>query len=226
MLNPEFWNERWRNNQIGFHRADVNPWLMKYWDSVPVEKGSPVFLPLAGKTLDIPWLVEKGFSVKAIECSRIAVEEFFISQHWSAEKISVATLQCWQHEVVDFYCGDYFDMSPDMLAGVKVVYDRASLIAFPFEQRKRYVEKLMQLLPSRPPILLVTVEYPQHEMNGPPFAVPESEVQELYGRYYDIKKLDEGDLLDIEPRWRQKGLSSMDEKVFLLTRQSLTGKGA
>lgn len=217
LLNPEFWNKRWRNEQIGFHRADANPWLIKYWDHVPVDKGSSVFLPLAGKTLDIAWLVEKGFPVKAIECSPIAVEAFFASQHWSVEKTSAAALPCWQHKAVDFYCGDYFVMSADMLTGVKAIYDRAALIAFPLEQRKHYVEKLLQLLPSRPPILLVTLEYPQDEIKGPPFTVPESEVHALYGADYDIKKLDEASLFATESRWRKMGLSSMDEKVFLLT---------
>lgn len=216
-MDPEFWNERWRNQRIGFHRPDVNPWLMKYWDRLSMPAGSEVFVPLSGKSLDMRWLAEKGHPVKAIECSPVAVEDFFGEQNWSPERTSLPLIESWQSHDVELFCGDFFDLNKDALANVKAIYDRASLVAFPPEQRFAYVEKLMSLVEEKTPMLLVTLEYPEQEMKGPPFSILETEVRQLFTGFYNIEKIDGGSLLDIEPRWRQVGLSSMDEKVFLLT---------
>ncbi len=29
-MKPDYWLERWRENRIGFHRADVNPRLVQH----------------------------------------------------------------------------------------------------------------------------------------------------------------------------------------------------
>ena len=42
--------------------------------------------------------------------------------------------------------------------------------------------------PMRTPGLLITLEYPQDKMEGPPFAVFETDVQQLYG---DVEELDQ-----------------------------------
>ena len=51
------------------------------------------------------------------------------------------------------------------------MYDRASLIALPPEMRERYARHLAGILPPATQILLITLDYPQPEMPGPPFAV-------------------------------------------------------
>ncbi|MBH79423.1 MAG: thiopurine S-methyltransferase, partial [Gammaproteobacteria bacterium] len=30
-MDGDFWRERWRSNEIGFHQPDYNKWLLKYW---------------------------------------------------------------------------------------------------------------------------------------------------------------------------------------------------
>ena len=59
-------------------------------------------------------------------------------------------------------------------------YDRAALIALPPEMRERYAGHLQAVLPTRSLGLLVTIDYPQAEMAGPPFAVPDEEVRGYY----------------------------------------------
>lgn len=74
--------------------------------------------------------------------------------------------------------------------------------------RRKYVNHLIQILPAGTPFLLVTMEYEQSEMTGPPFSVTEQEVISLYKNYYQIKKLEQK-VIDM------KGVS-ITEKVFLL----------
>ena len=114
-------------------------------------------------------------------------------------------------------CGDFFDLTRDDLAQVSAVYDRASLVALPPEMRSRYARHLVDILPKGAPILLVAFDYAQHEMSGPPFAVSEAEVRALYGARADIGLLAAVDVLDENPRFRQRGVTRLVENIFLLT---------
>jgi thiopurine S-methyltransferase len=67
-------------------------------------------------------------------------------------------------------------------------------------------------------MLLVTLEYEQAEMSGPPFSVPAEEVHGGYSDAFTIDKLDGADIIDEQPRWRDAGLSGLRESVFGLTR--------
>jgi thiopurine S-methyltransferase len=60
-------------------------------------------------------------------------------------------------------------------------YDRAALVALPLDLRARYVAKLRELVAADAQGIVITFEYPQDLMPGPPFSVPEVELRGLYG---------------------------------------------
>ena len=93
------------------------------------------------------------------------------------------------------------------------------MIALPIEYRQRYVQHLVTLLEKEAKILLVTLEYPQSEMQGPPFSVTEAEIERLYHQYFNIKKVYDQDILNMDEnaRFKSQGLTQMSEKVYLLT---------
>ena len=66
-MEAKFWHDRWVSNEIGFHKNEANPLLVNYVDKLSLGKGSRVFLPLCGKTLDIGWLLSRGFRVAGAE---------------------------------------------------------------------------------------------------------------------------------------------------------------
>jgi thiopurine S-methyltransferase len=82
--------------------------------------------------------------------------------------------------------------------------------------RKTYAARLTSLTPPSAPILLVTLEYPETEMSGPPFPVTSHEVQDLFGTSFDIEQVYSEDCLAREPRFREKGLTEMVERVHIL----------
>jgi thiopurine S-methyltransferase len=67
------------------------------------------------------------------------------------------------------------------------------------------------------PILLVTLEYPQDEMQGPPFSVTEAEVQANYAQDYTVSVLENEDILANDVFFQEKGLSRLQERIYLLT---------
>lgn len=76
-MDTSFWLERWESNRIAFHKSEANPLLVKYFQELDLAKGSCVFVPLCGKTLDIAWLLAKGYRVAGAELIEIAIEQLF-----------------------------------------------------------------------------------------------------------------------------------------------------
>jgi len=79
-MDIDFWQQRWAENQIGFHMPEVNPYLSEFWAQLSVLPGSTVLVPLCGKTLDLVWFVSNQYSVLGVECSDQAIEDFFAEQ--------------------------------------------------------------------------------------------------------------------------------------------------
>ena len=153
-----------------------------------------------------------------VECSDVAVKSFFEEQNIKYSTEHQAAHQHYSSNSIEILLGDFFTLNPAVLHGVTDVFDRAALIALPEQMRQQYVSKMVELLVPGTRTLLVTLTYPQHEMDGPPFSVSEEEVSELYAADFKIEKLLVKDALADEPRFVEKGLTSLKETVYKLTR--------
>lgn len=217
-MEAEFWHQRWREGKIGFHLNETNPNLAEWYSRLGIHPGQRVFVPLCGKSLDLLGLERQGVEVVGVEINELAVRGFFEENGLEPEVVSVNAHDAWRAGKITLLRADYFDLQPDELGPVDAVYDRASLIALPTEMRAEYAEKMRKLLSSDVPVLLITLEYPPHQMSGPPFSVSQTEVERLFGEHYRVERLASIDLLSEEPRWREKGLETMTEHVYLLGR--------
>lgn len=213
MNNPEFWHNKWAANQIGFHLEDVNPLLIEFWKKTDPSYEKSVFVPLCGKSEDLIWLASKHEEVQGVELSQIAVRAFF-SEHFYTPTVTQISGQheLYQFDELSVYTGDYFTAP---IQPVDIIYDRASLVALPEEMRVQYVERLKQLLKPGGKILLVTLDYDQNEMAGPPFSVPKLEIDQLFAGY-KITMLNQDIADDEHPKIAKKGLSRFCEEVYLI----------
>ena len=218
-MDAEFWLQRWQEGQIGFHRGDVMPLLEQYWPSLGVPAGSRVFVPLAGKTLDMHWLAAQGLQVLGCELSPLAVEAFFAEAGLAAQVERDADGLHHRAGPIDLVQGDVFALRADTLATMDAFYDRAALIALPEAMRRRYVEQVYGKLPSGSRGLLITLEYPPAEKAGPPFPIPEPEVQALFAPHWDIEPLTRRDILASEPRFIADGVTALSTAVYRLQRR-------
>lgn len=222
-MEPNFWHERWAQNQIGFHQERVNPLLVDFWDRVAGRSTGEVFVPLCGKSLDMVWLNQRGHTILGVELSPIAVKDFFRKQSLRAIRQTSDHFLSYETGGVRLLCGNFFDLRADQLVDVRFVYDRAALIAMPPELQTAYVTHLLHLLPNRPPILLITLEYDPNEMAGPPFSIPEDRVVKLFEAAYDIELLSARETLDEAVGLRDRGLTRLVEKVYQLGTASADG---
>ncbi len=215
-MDPTFWRERWQNKDIGFHQPAIHEMLQKHWPQLGLEAGARVFVPLCGKSLDMVWLAEQGHRVIGAELSEIAIDDFFAERGLEPAARTVGNFVVKSAGAYELWCGDIFKLPADAAAGVAGVYDRAALVALPPDLQDRYAAKLGELVPTAGPILLVALDYEQQQMTGPPFAVPRSQVDRLFSGKYAITELESRAALDLNPHFRQRGLTALTEATYLL----------
>jgi thiopurine S-methyltransferase len=219
MMDAEFWHQRWRDGKIGFHQDRVTPLLEKQWDALGLPAGSKVFVPLAGKSLDMDWLAVHGHRVLGVELSELAVRQFF-AERGLAPTIGTSRLgEHYTSGAIELIRADVFALDAAALADCAAVYDRAALIALPPDMRKRYAEEPYARLPSGCRGLLITLEYPQHEKDGPPFSVGEAEMHALFDRDWRVEVLERRDILAEQPGFIAEGVSALHTAVYRLQRR-------
>ena len=210
-MNPDFWLKRWQENTIGWHGRKANPLLVKYFNSLSLKKGSRVFIPLCGKTLDIAWLLSEGYQVVGAELSEIAIEQLFTELGVEPKITQLDNLHHYSAEGIDIFVGDIFNTSSEVLEEVDAIYDRAALVALPPKIRDRYSVHLRNIT-NNAPQLLITFEYDQAIVDGPPFSIS---IDEIYRQYEDVYKV--AHLESIELANKLQGKAEAKESVWLLS---------
>lgn len=217
-MDASFWHERWEKDQLGFHQAEVNAALEKHWPGLGVDRDAAVFVPLCGKSLDMHWLRRRGHPVIGVELSPIALRDFFAEAEIEPTRAEAGALERWSGDGLDLYRGDFFDVDASRLCGVGGCFDRGSLIALPPETRRRYAEHLARILPDRVRILLLSIEYDQSKMAGPPHSVEIGEIESLFGADFEIETLALGDWSEPPPIFQARGMDRVRERAVRLAR--------
>lgn len=209
-MDVNFWHQKWETNEIAFHQSEANPLLVKHFHALALAQGSRVFLPLCGKTLDISWLLANGYRVAGAELSKIAIDQLFAGLGMKPTISALGAVECYSAKGIDVYVGDLFDVSGTVLGPVDAIYDRAALVALPETMRTRYTAHLMEIT-DKAPQLLISYEYDQSAMEGPPFSVSNEEVRRHYGNHYEMTRL-----ASTEVPGGLKGRCAATENVWLL----------
>jgi thiopurine S-methyltransferase len=245
-MTPEFWHQRWQRGEIGWHSEVFNRHLTDHWPSLGIGAEASVLVPLCGKTLDMLWLAGRGHRVLGVELSPIAAEAFFRDNGLTPQvtDLSPAPFVRLAVDELALLVGDFFDLTPHLLqehlfsgvghnaadgGAVHAVYDRAALIALPPDSRPAYAAHLIDLLRAaeapRVPAesLLISLDYDQSQMQGPPFAVSDAEVRALFADAFAIEPLASIDALAENPRFRERGLDRLTERVYRLALRRTAG---
>ena len=209
-MDAKFWHQRWEDNDIAFHVDEVNPLLVGYFDRLSLAEGARVFLPLCGKTLDIAWLLSKGYRVVGVELIETAIAQLFSELGIKPEISDLGRIKHYSAAHIDIFVGDIFDLSGEVLGPVDAVYDRAALVALPEDMRHRYTANLMQIT-DKAPQLLICFEYDQSVMDGPPFSISNEEIETHYRDHYHLAPL-----ASVAVAGGLKGRCAAQEKVWLL----------
>ena len=216
-MHEDFWQARWARDEIGFHQEQVNPYLQRFWPQLEVPVGSRVLVPLCGKSRDMLWLAAQGYRVLGIELAEKAVWDFFAEQQLEPQLGEQGAFRTFAAQGIELWCGDFFALRPEDVADCVALYDRAALIALPPAMRGAYLASLGLLAPGCRG-LLVTLDYDQTQMEGPPFAVPDAEGHAGLGDAWQIQLLEREDVLGSNWKFLKRGIQALHESVYALTR--------
>jgi thiopurine S-methyltransferase len=203
----EDWLDRWENGRTGWHEAGGNSGLRAHWQG----NGGRVLVPLCGKTPDLVWLAERGHEVTGVELAEKAIREFFAEQslsYVSCDSGHFAAFTCNELPIT-IWCGDYFAFTADPF---DALYDRGAIVAVDPDDRPRYVEHTKTLLKPDSAGLIVTLEYDQQVVQGPPWALPAKELETYWDNLERVEEQD--DFETCPPKFRKAGLREIVEVVW------------
>lgn len=179
-MDAEFWLERWREGRIGFHEGRPNDLLVAHGKALG--PAGRVLVPLCGKAVDMAYLASLGHQVVGIELAEAAAAAFFQEHGLEAPPTQRGPFVERSAGGITILQGDFFDARPEDVGTITAFYDRAAIVALPPELRPRYAAHLQELVGADTPGLVITFEYPQEKMAGPPFSVGEDELRRYFSR--------------------------------------------
>lgn len=209
-MDHDFWHERWKERNIGFHQSEINSELKTHFPKLSLN--SKVLVPLCGKSKDMLWLKEQHFNVTGIELSQDAVEEFFKDNNLNFNKLD----QVYTTEGITLHAGDLFKHQE---SDYDAIYDRASMVALPPKMRADYTKHLLSCLKENGQLLLIAFEYDQEKVPGPPFSVPEDEIKDHYDKSCDIVLLAQKSEKPKAPKFVEAGVEVFKRKTYLITKR-------
>jgi len=219
-MDHSFWLKRWKNADTGFHRADAHPMLKAHWSELKLQKGSQVFVPLCGKSSDMTWLAGQGHEVIGAELSAIAIDTFFDGLNLSPKVQTEGDLTQKSAGPFSLWEGDVLNLTPSHVGTLSAVYDRAALVALPPPMQTQYALLLAQLMPAGSKLFLISLCYDQKEIDGPPFSISTDTIERLFSQHFDIAcRTSNSDALDESENLKKRGLSSLTESLYILTRR-------
>ena len=227
------WNTAWKEGPFPWHEEQVNNMLQKHIHDLT--EGKPdlcIFVPLCGKTVDLLWLANKGYSVVGAECSRDAIVSFFQESglEFTTDAINIAPNGGYVHrakekDITIFEC-DIFYLTSDVV-GRKVdgVWGRATISALEGEPlRRKYVNVISSLLAPNGRWMVDTFDFdPNDNPNGPgkgPHSFSLEEAKKIFCQKFALQVLDHMEYdVGEGPFNANSALSKMKltERLYLLT---------
>ncbi len=213
-MDAQFWINAWNEGKTNFNQQKYNDKLLKYFPQLHPKEGQKVLVPLCGKSIDMIWLHELKLKVHGVEVYIEAVKSFF------SDNALLPVTEAKDQNFINFKYKDIVLSSGDFLKlnnpeTYDFIYDRASLVALPFEMRKSYAQVIKRSLKKGGKCLLVTYEYDQAKLEGPPFSVNEREIHDLYADKFKIQ------MVETEIASHEKGRlatleNGLKQKVYIL----------
>jgi len=210
-----FWDSKWEKGHIGFHMENGYEPLQKFWEKLGLPDKAAVLVPFCGKSVDLVWLAGNGANVKGVEIIEKTVKEFFKEQQLTPNITENGDFNIYKTGPIEIWQGDFFKLNKSKLDSVDVVYDKGGLVAIPEKLQENYVKKLFELSDPGTKILLHHFQYPQEEMDGPPFSVPLDRIKKLYGEHYTIRTLLQETTNRKYEKFEERGLKSPLLERFL-----------
>jgi thiopurine S-methyltransferase len=169
-LDVDYWESRYRNNEIGWDIGDVSLPIASYINQID-HKHLKILIPGAGNAYEAFYLIAKGFHDVTV-CDVAKQPIYNIISLDTEKKIKVIH-------------GDFFELT----GTYDLIIEQTFFCALNPKMRSYYVTKMRQLLQPRGK--LIGVLFSSHfDKEGPPFGGDLEEYLLLFSEYFIINKLE------------------------------------
>ena len=178
-MNKQYWEERYKTNEIGWDVGKITTPLKEYIDQIE-NKELKILIPGAGNSYEFDYLIHKGFkNVYVIDLAKQPLEN--IKKRNPDFKNNLIQ-------------GDFFELNKTF----DLVIEQTFFCALNPKLRSNYVSKMEKLLNSNGKIAGLLFDFPLTEA-GPPFGGSENEYLKLFSEKFNIKTLEKA-YNSIKPR--------------------------
>ena len=183
-------------------------------DSLKVEQNQDGTFTLEWDKDDPTWNFLNGLTAKEIQdMVEQAVKTFFTENELEYESVNIGKHTKYSSQPFTIFHRNLLDLDAGLIQA-DAWYDRAALIAISPSDRRGYVDQIRKQTKLGAVGLLITFAYPQEQMPGPPFALHDDHVSDLFSEGFELERLEKIDLEDEKDR----GLTNVTSSVFKITR--------
>ncbi len=173
ILNEDYWNNRYKNNDAAWDMGKVSPPLKEYFDQL-TDKNISILIPGCGNAYEADYLLQNGFkNITLIDISPLPVDK--LKDQFAA----------FLNKEINIICGDFFTLDQTF----DLIVEQTFFCAIDPFLRKNYVEKIDELLKVNGK--LVGLFFNRTFEGGPPFSSSKHEYQLLFKDKFKIKIMDE-----------------------------------
>lgn len=170
-LNEDFWDNRYKTNDIGWDLGEISPPLKSYFNQL-TNKELHILIPGGGNSYEAEYLHNKGFkNVYVVDLSKTALQNI---------KSRVPTFPSSHLIQANFF---------DLNITFDLIIEQTFFCAISPTLRSAYVEKAFSILNINGKIAGLLFNIPLNTTN-PPFGGNKEEYITLFKPYFDIKIMD------------------------------------
>jgi SAM-dependent methyltransferase len=170
MLDKNFWNNRWLNNQTGWDIGFPSPAIIEYFKQY-TNKQAKILIPGCGNAYEAEYLVENGYNnITLLDIAPKAAEIL-------KEKFK-------NKPQVNIICGDFFQHNEKY----DIIIEQTFFCTLYPENRNRYIEAATTLLNTNGKIIGLLFNK-IFEQDGPPFGGNKEEYQQIFKPNFTIKTM-------------------------------------
>nr|WP_153926602.1 methyltransferase domain-containing protein [Riemerella anatipestifer] len=170
-MNQNYWNDRWKENKIGWDIGFASPPIVEYMKQYP-NKDAKILIPGCGNAYEAEFLIENGFqNITLIDIAPKAVDNLKIKFH--------------KNPHIKVICEDFFRHN----GKYDLIIEQTFFCAINPNKRTDYIKKVLSLLKENGQVVGVLFNK-IFEEKGPPFGGLSNEYINLFEPFFKVKTLE------------------------------------
>lgn len=171
-LNKEYWESRYKENQVGWDTGAITTPLKEYIDQLE-NKDTKILIPGTGNGYEFEYLISKGFrNVYVLDIAQQPLENI-------ARRVE----NTFSKNLIE---QDFFEHQEQY----DLILEQTFFCALDPKLREKYVEKAYSLLTEHGKLVGLLFQFPLTE-SGPPFGGSKQEYVKLFSNFFTIKTLED-----------------------------------